>query len=290
MITDSETNFVYFSDLIRTDEKYKFFWEGLESILMENKILYGFIENTKEIWCRDYMPIQISENSFVQFKYSPDYLVNYPKYHSRLTIQSDIKIIDGFMPIKSKLIVDGGNVVRSKNSVVMTDKIFKENVDHKEDVITELKALLGVENIHIIPTLSDDISGHADGMVRFLNDDTLLVGDYSYYSKSWQKKMDAALTKTGLKIISYPAINYEEKNQDDDFTAMGVYINFAQIGNIILFPLFGLSGEKEMEALGLTESLYRYCKVIPLDASDIAEQGGVLNCITWNIKTDRHLS
>ena len=170
------------------------------------------------------------------------------------------------------------------------DKIFKENIGDREVIITELKALLGVENIYIIPTLSDDISGHADGMVKFINDDTLLVGDYSYYPISWKKKMDTALTKTGLKIISYPSINYEEKNQDGDYTAMGVYINFAQIGDKILFPLFGLPGEKEMEALGLTESLYPDCKVIPIDAMDIAEQGGVLNCITWNIKTNSHLS
>src|ERR1700679_2121980 len=96
--------------------------------------------------------------------------------------------------------------------------------------------------------------------------------------------MKTALDKTGLKIVPFPSINYEKKNQNSDFTAIGVYINFAQIGNTILFPLFALPGEKEMEALGLTEFLYPDCKVIPVDAIDIAEEGGVLNCITWNIK------
>jgi len=289
MITDSQTDFVYFSEKLQTG-RYSAFWNNLEPLLHQNNIDFKFIKNTKDIWCRDYMPIQISDKDFVQFRYYPDYLVEDSKYHDRLTIQSDIKNMDKFKPIKSEFIIDGGNIVRSTNSVVMTDKIFKESIGQREDIIRELKTLLGVQNIYIIPMLSDDISGHADGMVRFINDNTLLVGDYSYYPASWKKKMDTALTKTGLKIISYPSINYEEKNQDGDYTAMGVYINFAQIGDTILFPLFGLPGEKEMDALGLTESLYPNCKVIPIDAMDIAEHGGVLNCITWNIKTDRIIS
>lgn len=287
MITDSETNFVYFSDRIRTDKKYESFWNDLEPKLIENKIPYGFIENTKDIWCRDYMPVQIFDKDFVQFRYYPDYLVEDPKYHDRLTIQSEIGLIDEFKPIISDLVIDGGNIVRSKTSVVMTDKIFKENPKYKnEEIISELKTVLSVDHIFIIPMIakSYDLSGHADGMVRFLDDNTLLVSDYSGYSVSFQKKMKTALDKTGLKIIPYPSENCEEKNQDSDYTAKGIYINFAQIGNNILFPMFGLPGEKDMEALRLTQSLYPDCKVIPVNASDIAEGGGVLNCITWNIK------
>jgi agmatine deiminase len=284
MITDSQTNFVYFSDLIRTDKKYTSFWEGLEPILIENKILYGFIDSTRDIWCRDYMPIQISKKDFVQFKYHPDYLVEDHKHHDILTIQSEIGIINGIKPIKSDLIIDGGNIVMSKNSVVMTDKIFKENKGHKEDIIAELKTVLKVDNVFIIPMIpkSYDFTGHADGMVKFLDDNTLLVSDYSYYSISWQKKMKAALDKTGLKIVPFPSINYEKKNQNNDFTAMGVYINFAQIGNSILFPTFDLP--KDEEAIEFTRTLYRDYNVIPIDSRAIAEEGGVLNCITWNIR------
>ena len=147
-----------------------------------------------------------------------------------------------------------------------------------------LRTILNVKNVFIIPALSDDLSGHADGMVRFLDDRTLLVSDYSFYSTTWKKKMDKALKKTGLKIITFPSVDYQEKNSDGDLTAIGIYINFAQVGDKILFPLFALPGEKEMEALGLTQSLYPNCKVIPINALGIAEQGGVLNCITWNIK------
>jgi agmatine deiminase len=288
MITDKETNFVYFSDRIKTDKRYTSFWERLEPLLIENNISFGFIENTKDIWCRDYMPIQISEKNFVEFKFYPDYLQE-PEYSSILTIQSDIKIIEDLKPTKSALIIDGGNVIKSKNAVILTEKIFIENIAYtKEEVISELKMLFKIDNILIIPmhAKSYDLSGHADGMVRFLDDNTLLVSDYSSYALTWKKKMDGALEKTGLKIITFPSVDYLERNSDADFTAIGIYINFAQIGDKILFPLFGVPGEKDIQAMGLTQSLYPDCKIIPINALDIAEQGGVLNCITWNIKRD----
>jgi agmatine deiminase len=73
MITDIETNFVYFSSLIKKDARYSSFWKRLESVLSEKKISYSFIENTRDIWCRDYMPVQTGVNKFIQFDYYPDY-------------------------------------------------------------------------------------------------------------------------------------------------------------------------------------------------------------------------
>lgn len=78
-------------------------------------------------------------------------------------------------------------------------------------------------------------------MVRFMSDADLLVADYSGESKSWKARMDKALEKTGLNIIPFPAETVNEKNEDGDYTAKGVYINFMQIGNYILFPQFGLN-------------------------------------------------
>ncbi|MDX9694155.1 MAG: agmatine deiminase family protein [Bacteroidales bacterium] len=284
MITDHETNFVYFSSLIKENEKFAPFWKRLDPILIEHQLGVGFIENTRDIWCRDYMPIQINTNDFVQFEFFPNYLIQ-PKYINRLTIPTETKIIDRINKRFSKLIVDGGNIVKYKNTAILTEKVIKENSNREpETVISILKKDLKVENIFLLPVQPGDISGHADGMVRFLDEKSLLVSDYSYESQSWCKKMDEALEKTGLKIIKFPSESVEEKNMDGDWVAKGVYINFAQIGNLILFPQFGLKTDKI--ALDRTKELYPDCKVIPIDSNEIAEGGGVLNCITWNIKIE----
>ena len=116
----------------------------------------------------------------------------------------------------------------------------------------------------------------------------MLVADYSKESESWQKKMDKALEKTGLNIIPYPAEFVEEKNDDGDYVAKGVYINFAQIGNLILLPQFGL--QTDSIAFEKTNDLFSDCNVIPINANEIAVDGGVLNCVTWNIKIETSMS
>lgn len=288
MIIDKETNFVYLSSLIKENDKYLPFWKRLEPILTENRIGYGFIENTRDIWCRDYMPIQKDVNDFIQFEYFPDYYLE-PKYIAKLTIPSETRIIDKISKEKSRIIVDGGNIIKSKTNAILTDKVLIENSNlDPEIVISTLKKELNVENVFIIPKAPYEMTGHADGMIRFLNEKDLLVADYSKESKSWQQKMDKALEKTGLNIIPYPAEFVEEKNENGDYVAKGVYINFAQIGNLILLPQFGLKTDNI--ALEKTNDLFSDCKVIPINANEIAINGGVLNCVTWNIKIETLMS
>ncbi|MFH2143301.1 MAG: agmatine deiminase family protein [Bacteroidota bacterium] len=288
MIIDRETNFVYFSSLIKENVKYLPFWKRLEPVLNENRISYGFIENTRNIWCRDYMPIQKNINEFIQFEYFPDYYL-YPKYIAKLTIPSETRIIDKISLKKPKIIVDGGNIIKSKTIAILTDKVLLENSNlDPETVISTFKKELNVENVFLIPKAPYEMTGHADGMVRFINETDLLVADYSNESKSWQQKMDKALEKTGLKIIPYPSEFVKEKNEDGDYVAKGVYINFAQIGYIILLPQFGL--EMDNIAIKKTKELFPECKVIPINSNEIAVDGGVLNCVTWNIQIKTSIS
>lgn len=281
MITDKETNFVYFSSKLKSEVKYHKFWNRFEKLLIKNRIPYGFIENTRDIWCRDYMPIQISANEFIQFQFFPKYYLD-PEFINRLTIPSEVVIRHRISPKKSKIILDGGNLIKSKNTAIVTDKIYEDN--HYLDrgsICSILKKQLKVENLFVIPRAPYEITGHADGMIRFINETDLLVADYSHESESWKKKMDRALKNTGLNIYNFPTEVVFEKNQDGDYVAKGVYINFAQIGNIIFMPQFGLNTDKV--AIKRAKELFPNCKIIPVDSNEIAVDGGVLNCISWNI-------
>ena len=285
MITDKETNIIYFSSLLKTNPDYKKFGQELEKQLIKNRITHYFIENTRDIWCRDYMPIQINENEFIQFTYFPDYLLT-PKHIAKLTIQSEIEIDIAGIIKESKIIIDGGNIVKSKNKVILTEKIYTENANLLPKTIDkELYKHLEVEDVFILPIFPGDYTGHADGMVRFINEDKLFVADFSFTSPSWQKKMNAALNKienSGIELILFPAVEVNEKNKDGDYTAKGVYINFAQVGNHILLPQFGF--DEDITALNTIKKHYSNIKVIPINSNDIAMDGGVLNCISWTIK------
>lgn len=285
MILDSQTDFVYFSSLLKEVDKYKPFWERLQPLLDGYNIKYAFLKDTRDIWCCDYMPIQVGEEDFVQFDYFPDYLLS-PRHIAKLSIQDEVLAANSIKAKHVPLIIDGGNVVKSNSTAILTDKVFDENPSKdKFCVINTIKKALKVEEVFFIPKQPYEVTGHADGMVKFLTESDLLVADYSEHSMSYRAKFAKALKQTGFNIIPFPNVYVNEKNKDGDVVAKGVYLNFIQIGKIILFPQFNLP-EDEL-ALEKVSELYPTCKVLPVLANEIAEDGGVINCITWNIKASK---
>ncbi len=122
MITDSQTNFLYLADTLPT--KYPDFYKRFEKVLKECNIEFALLPNTKDVWAADYMPIQTDLNRFVQFVYNPSYL----QTKKLLKTISDVDTICnkiGISTSKTKIILDGGNVTRWTNKVIMTDRVFQ---------------------------------------------------------------------------------------------------------------------------------------------------------------------
>ncbi len=128
MITDNQTNKIYFSSHL-TDEFPKL-WASIQAALTERKIRHDQLTFPTYIWCRDYMPIQIEENNFVTYRFEPDYLKNDRRY-SRFLNCDGSRICEelGYKITEMDLVMDGGNVVKCGDTIVMTEKIFAENKD-----------------------------------------------------------------------------------------------------------------------------------------------------------------
>jgi agmatine deiminase len=283
MITDRDTNLVFFSSLIKERPELKSCWLNLEKSLDRAGIRYGFIENTSDIWCRDYMPVQLTEDSMVQFIYYPSYCDD-DEHRHKITNTDQVILSPETAVTKTiaPLLLDGGNVVKSSNAAVVTDRIFKDNKGDRNELLTHLKKHLQVDHLHLIPEQPDDMTGHADGMVRFLDDHTLLVADYKSHTKRWRMRYDLALQETELKLVKFPNVLSEIKDADGEYTAIGCYINFAWIGKVILFPQFAIP--EDAEALHVARRLFSGYEVIPVPSRELAMEGGVLNCVTWNVK------
>lgn len=87
-----------------------------------------------------------------------------------------------------------------------------------------------------------------------------------------------ALRNAGLGLVEVP---YHPNSQSSDIDATGVYINYLQVGGIIFIPNFGSANDDL--ALKRFEEVFSSHKIVPVLACEIAKEGGVLNCITWNI-------
>lgn len=284
MIIDQETNFVYFSELFK--QRFELEYSEITSILARHEIGFDCLPETKDIWCRDYMPIQISETEFIEYRFDPDYL-QAKKYRKLKTYPDLVCDKIGLKTIKSDLIIDGGNVIKSKNGLILTDKIVPENTDFysKSQLLNILKRTFKVDKITIIPWDKEDENeyfGHADGMVRFIDKNKVLINGYfKEYSEKFQNYFFGELKKSGLEFIEF---KFDVKIPNEKLN--WGYINFLQTKNVIIIPQFGID-EDEQAFAQFVKIFPEYAKknrIEKVNATRIIEGGGVLNCMTWNIK------
>jgi agmatine deiminase len=279
MITDNQTNFLYLADTL--PNKYSSFYNRFEKVLTDCNIKFTPLPNTKDVWAVDYMPIQTDLNEFVQFTYNPSYL----QTKTFLKTISDVDAICneiGINTLKTDIILDGGNVTRWTNKVIATDRVFKDNPTYeRKQLINELHELLRVDKLYFVPEQPDDFTGHSDGMVRFINENTLVINDYSQEKEWFHRAFEIAIHNTGLDYIKIPYNVYNNKSNDQ---ANGDYINYLQMENTVIVPTFGI--KEDEEAVKQLETIFAGQSIAIIDSNEIANDGGILNCITWNIKTD----
>jgi agmatine deiminase len=276
VITDAQTNKLFLADCLPI--KFPDFFSALKQLLNELKVDFQLLSNTNDIWAVDYMPIQIDHNEFVQFIYRPDYLRG-KIWRNTISDGAQIAHALGIKSRTSDIILDGGNVVRGSNKAVLCDKIVKENVSYsREKLLTILMSTLKVDKLFLIPQQPGDFIGHADGMIRFVDDNTVLVNDFSKEKPAYQKLLKTALLKMGLDYITMP---YNPYNNRTNTHANGIYINYLQMEKLIVLPIFGL--KEDEHAVKLMETLFSGYTIATIDSNEIANHGGVLNCISWNI-------
>lgn len=282
MISDYETNIVYFSGLLKNDPKYIQTCKKIIYTLDECNVNYLFLPNTSDIWARDYMPIQVSENQFIEYQYDPDYL-QYKKYRSLKTSPYLVCDAIDLKTVKTDIILDGGNVIKSKNAVILTDKIIHVNTENysRQELSDELKWLFEVEKIIFIPWDKNEPYGHADGMIRFIDDHNAVINDYSDYDDAFKNALYSVLDENG---ITCHMLKYEVKKPD--IKRNWAYINFLQTKDILLVP--GLGIEEDRQAVEQIEKYFpdyaNRGRIIQVDASSIVAKDGALNCISWTIK------
>ena len=285
MIADRQTNTIYFSSLLKSKPKFTGAFNRIVSSLKRLGVEPKLIEHTKDIWARDYMPIQVNENSYIQYRYEPNYLQD--DYGQ--TIKSDpdmvLKSFDKEI-IKTDIIIDGGNVVKSTNCVIMTDKILKENPTYSKDALVgELKGLFLVDKVIIIPMDVDEpIYGHSDGMVRFIDDNTVLYqGYFDDYDIEFKRGFFDVLDSYDIEPIP---LKFEVEKEHEDNWA---YLNFLQTKDLIMLPELKDAEENKQAIIQINKHFSGYeDRILMVSMDAVIRKGGALNCISWTTKEEEY--
>ena len=268
LLTDNDSNRVYFSEWIKDFTCF----DSIIEILQKNYVKFDLLPFTKDYWIRDFMPVQIAESVFVEYKYNPDYL------QSKRAFITDPKGCCTHLHIptqKIDVVLDGGNIIKCRDAIIVTDKVFIENQN-----LTKTQLIDTLENafqcpIIVIPWDRNEKYGHADGMVRCIDKEKILLNNYINFDLSLRSKLLKALdSHFDIVEINYKVAKYSPLNWS--------YINYLQVGSFILLPAIGASEDKQ--AYEQFSNIFSGYQIEQVNCTEIIKLGGAFNCISWNIK------
>ena len=269
---------VYMSEMLKT--RFPDTCNRLIGILEKHSVKYAFLKGTKDIWCRDYMPVQTEYGKFIQFRYEPSYLKGNKEWEESRSDVEEVCRMNNIHAQISDINLDGGNVLICEGRAILSDRIFSENPERTErELIDELGKLLECEIIIIkaLNSKDEDFTGHADGMVRFVNRNTILgnrlADDYKYIQDDRRKIIE----KYNLKYIDVPFFTTDNRD-----SAIGIYVNYLEVNDLIVVPVFGRDEDKE--AVDIIQKAFPNKVIETINYDEVALEGGLLNCTTWVIR------
>ena len=267
---------IYISEWLRN---YPEVYESLCAAFEKSGVKWQFLDHTKEVWARDYMPLHLGDGKYVSFNFFPDYLsVNKGKY---ITCQEHvIRNMNINLVANLNIKLDGGNVVRCGDKTIMTDKIISEN-----STIRPLKLIETIENtlnteLILIPWDMEEPFGHADGMVAYIGDGTLLMNNYGQIGKE-AKPFCLRLHKILDSHFDVIELSYSGRLRKDAWC----YLNYVETPRTVIIP--GLSKDLDCDndrsAVKEFSVIFPKKEVIQVYAAPLVKHGGAFHCVTWEL-------
>ena len=264
---------VFVSDLLRV--RHPALLSELRTKLAAFNIALREIAGTRDIWCRDYMPVPSGSARLAQFRYTPSYLADAPELASPPEIGAHIRGTNR----QSELVVDGGNVVRRGRIAVVTDRVFTENPSlSRREVERRLRDDLELGVLVIVPVEPGDVLGHADGVLHLIDEHTALVNDYRDVDPAYGAEVVRVLRMHGIAVVSVPYVPDLSSRQRIP-PATGVYVNLLDATAVVVVPKYGIAAD-EAALAAITSAFGNRC-VTSIDSRGIARKGGALRCVTW---------
>jgi agmatine/peptidylarginine deiminase len=237
-------------------------------------------DDVYDIWMRDFTTANPLHP--VQFKYT----------WASTTQQESIEIQNSFKAfadkykiqrVSSDFLLDGGNIVDNySDKVITTTRFMEDNNLSKIEAKQQLMFLLAATKVAIVPPDEEELA-HADGMVCWIEENTLLVNDYSEDTTFRNAVMaELELSFPNTTIIEVP-VEFEKIAQakgEPIESACGINLNATVTFNNIYVPVFGMSHDDDVLEI-IKQNTTK--KVITINAEGVCDLGGSVRCLTWQI-------
>jgi agmatine/peptidylarginine deiminase len=275
-----------FNDIIEFDVQYAKAIMGKDNVVVladkdtlpyfKNKLPHDILleAEVEDIWIRDFGTVHPSK----MLKFAYDRPSETSIEQSFVTFAKE-NLLDFS---SSTLKVDGGNVVdNNQGRLILTEKVLARNPTLSYDqVIAQLKSELNATEIAII-SMDETFLGHSDGMVMFVDEDTVIMNDYKG-SPDLKAEVLAELKEglTGVDIHEIDGAGYGEQ-YGNYASACGIYVNSVVTHRYIYAPTFG-TPDKDTAAVQKIQSLTDKT-VVTVDTQKVCYLGGNTRCLSWQL-------
>ena len=183
----------------------------------------------------------------------------------------------------SPLINDGGNLVDdyAGNAVVST-KFLHDNKLSEDAARARLREL-GIVNVAFIEADEQGGLEHADGVVAFVDTNTLIVNSYPEdpeYARALRANLKRGLPGVVIHEIVTP---YDgSRIYDERFgSACGLYTNALVTPDRIYLPQFGIPED----AVVLRQVRAATCReIVRVSSGNVCRMGGGVRCMSWQLR------
>lgn len=238
------------------------------------------IAEVYDIWMRDFTTI--NPFSPVSFKYTSASMSTSESIAVQNSFRAFAQAI-GIENTSTSLRLDGGNIVDNYDGkIITTTRFLEDNNLEMEEGKNMLKSLLSASEVAIIP-YDDPVLAHADGMLMWLENNTLLIKDYSDDPEFKNSVIDELMASfSNINIIQVP-VNFDDQSSNGIGSACGINLNATLTFHSVYVPVFDMS--HDANALEIIQHNTNK-KVIPVLAKEVCELGGSVRCLTWQTTGD----
>ena len=232
-----------------------------------------------DIWIRDFSIV--NPTSPVQFRYTPAWQWWYQNESDFTQNRFNTLAKQAWLKFqKTELLLDGGNLVDNyKDKIVVSERFLTDNNLWKQEAKQILRETLDMNEIAIIPSDDTDGLAHVDGMVMFIEDDTIVVNQYQEPFRS-EVLSELQESFTNINIVEIPA-NFDETIWDERFSsACWIYVNSVVTNDTIYLPVF--EAETDQKVIDILKN-HTSKKIVSVDASKVCKMWWSVRCLSLQL-------
>ena len=252
------------------------YWQKAVMLYFEQKdislanVRFAYVK-TDDVWTRDYGPTTVINTNGEKIFIWNLYYEEYNSYHKlSADAAGDLGRYFDIPVYRVPLIVEGGNIISDgEGTFIMFNSVLINNPDYNLSKLEKtMKEYYGCKNLILLPLLKDELTGHIDMVVKFVDKNTLMVikSDISYKWYQDFENIAKALSETkSIDGKNYKIIRIRMPKTNNESVNFWSYINSLTLNGSVIIPVFGVS--EDIAALDAYRKAMPNYKIIGINFS-----------------------